>query len=343
MATRGASASESAPPANQPSRVKIIRVFICTAGTSGLWRWATTLIPEAQNRDPPRRPGSPGEQCFVTPRLQRIAHLPALQAEAAVDAGWAVPEPAVGVSTGPTLAMIAELVRPAQEHLAVPADQVRRAPGSCMPRLPRRPPLACHRVRSICSWCGGGPLGVAQRPVGAHAIHGVRGEVARVEAGSIPSVVRHRPADAAPGVAAGPSAPGRTRRSPAGRSSTGGASLPRHSPSRCRGGTGRRPGPPPATRPGPGVANMTEPPAPEPTITRSISSSSANRHRVPARLQWWSVCRHWAAARPLVRPRTPCLFQLRRGPIAARSRTGSSDGCTSLTSNGSSLPTPAFC
>jgi hypothetical protein len=48
----------SAPPANQPCRVISMRVFICTAGTSGLCGCATRLMPEAQNRGSSAAPGT---------------------------------------------------------------------------------------------------------------------------------------------------------------------------------------------------------------------------------------------------------------------------------------------
>ena len=124
--------------------------------------------------------------------------LAALQAEAAVDAVRPVPEPAVGDRHRADLGGDPELVRAAQEYLAVPADRMR--PVRVAVRVSPRPALAGHREFLLDLLVVRAQLGVAHRPVGAHAVDGVRGEVARVEARRVPGVVDHRAADAAPGV-----------------------------------------------------------------------------------------------------------------------------------------------
>ena len=124
--------------------------------------------------------------------------LAALQAEAAVDAVRAVPEPAVRDRDRADLGGDAELVRATQEDLPVPADRMR--PVRVAVRVSPWPVLAGHRQFLLDLLVVRTQLGVGERPVGAHPVGGTGHEVARMEARGVAGVVDHRAADAAPGV-----------------------------------------------------------------------------------------------------------------------------------------------
>ncbi len=56
---RSSTGVRSAPPPNHALVVTTKRVFMCTAGTCGLCRWAISEMPEAQKRGSSARPESP--------------------------------------------------------------------------------------------------------------------------------------------------------------------------------------------------------------------------------------------------------------------------------------------
>ena len=122
-------------------------------------------------------------------------HLAALQAESAVDTVRPVAEPAVGDGHRPDLGHDAELVRPAQEDLAVPADRVR--PVRVPVRVAPRPVVPGDRQFLLDLLVVGAQLRVADRPVGAHPVRGPGGEVAGMEPRCVTGVMDHRAADAA--------------------------------------------------------------------------------------------------------------------------------------------------
>ena len=124
--------------------------------------------------------------------------LAALQAEAAVDAVRAVPEPAVGDRDRADPGRDAGGGRAAEEDLAVAGHRVRVVrvavrvtPGPVLPG-DRQFGLELLVVRL--------EVGVADGPVGADPVGGEGVEVGRVEAGGVPGVVDHGAADAAAGV-----------------------------------------------------------------------------------------------------------------------------------------------
>ena len=277
-----------------------------------------------------QRVGDVGDQ-----RGRLGVHLAALQAEAAVDAVRAVPEPAVGDRDRADLGGDPEPGRAAQEHLAVPADRVR--PVRVAVRVSPRPALAGDREFLLDRLVVRAELGIADRPVGADAVQGGGHEVARVEPRGVAGVVDHRSADAAAGVV-------RAHRD------------------RVRAGDHPRVGPVQVVRARlvtdpvgvgvperPGVQRRHRPAGPgQPLGQDRAARAAAHDHQVD--LVVIGELAH-VPAEPVVRPGAVVRQQPGRlvagthpvlGGHHASFRTGSSAGRASRTSNGSSLSTPAF-
>jgi hypothetical protein len=124
--------------------------------------------------------------------------LASLQAEASVDAVVPVPEAPVGDGHWSDPDVDAEPLGAADEDEPVAADRVRRLRVAV--RVSPGPVLAGHRKLLLDELVVATEVQVADGPVRAHAIDGMRGEVARVEPGRVAGEVHHRAADTTAGV-----------------------------------------------------------------------------------------------------------------------------------------------
>ena len=259
-------------------------------------------------------------------------HLAALQAETPVDAVRPVTEPAVGDGHRPHPGLDAQRAGPAQEDLAVSAHRVR--PVGVAVRVAPRPALPRDRQFLLDLLVVGAQLRIGQRPVGAHPVTRVGGEVARVETRGVPGVVHHRAADPAAGVVR------------AHRDRIGPADHPRVGPVQpVRAGLVTDPvrvrvperarvqGRDPPARPG------------QPLQQYRAACPAAHDDQVdligvrePPHVRPEPV----VGPGPVVRQQPGRLVPVAHPGHQAPSRIGSRDGRTSRTSNGSSLFTPAF-
>ena len=178
----------------------------------------------------------------------------------------AVPEAAVRDRDRADLGRDARAAGAAQEHLAVAADRMRAVRVGV--RVAPRPVLAGDRQLGLDVVVVRPQVVVARSASRRRRRPGVSGaEVAGVEAGRVAGVVHHRAADAAAGVVRAERHRVVAADRRAARSSRGGASPPRRSPSRVSGsqnGPASR-----ATTRQPARASRcssVEPPAPQPTI-----------------------------------------------------------------------------
>ena len=167
------------------------------------------------------------------------------------------------------------------------------------------------------------------RPVGADAVAGERLEVARVEAGRVAGVVDHRPAHAAAGVVR------------AQRDRVGAGDDPRLGPVQVvRAGLVADPVACPGSQNGPASSATTrqparasrcastDPPAPQPTMTRSTSSASSKR-RMSRRSRWLVRVPSLGSSHA---DSLRSAHRLLIVPLRGRDRR---PGCASRTSNGS--------
>ncbi len=125
-------------------------------------------------------------------------HLAALQAVAAVDAVWTVPEAAVGDPDGTDAHLDAKAAGAFPGAQRAGADRVRAVRIAV--RVPPRPPLPGDGQLALQALVVGLELLVGDRPVGCHPVAACDLEVRGVKARGVAGVVDHRAADAAPGV-----------------------------------------------------------------------------------------------------------------------------------------------
>ena len=258
--------------------------------------------------------------------------LASLQAESPVDAMRAVAEPAVRNGDRSDLGRDAQLPGAAQEHLAVAAHRVR--PVRVAVRVAPGPVLARDRQFLLDRPVVRQQVAVAERPVRAHPVLAEGGEVAGMEARRVARVVHHGAAHAAARVVR------------AERHRVGPADHPRLGPVQVmrRGLVAEPVGVRVPERPG--VQGGHPPAGPGQPLQQHRAACPA-AHDDQVDLVSVGELPH-VAAEPMVRPGAVVGQQPGRfvpiTDLAAHSpsRTGSSAGWPSGTSNGSRRPTPLF-